>query len=361
MRTVIWAFDMISGRFAAALAAVLLAVMQAAIVTSCAQAQPEKAPDFRFDQCVYADSLTLSEFSRFPVLLFFFDVGDVACYSSYAYLENWGTKYAADDLKVIGIQSSPYKAMQSWPNVADALGPLDFRFPIGLDYDGRVSDTYAVTSRPTWVLIKPGGTIAMRTSQMSGYRDLEIGIQDILRAIEPGVVLPFLFEHGKPTGKTSKYPPPTPRVLLGYGLASIANADSSGLNEFRRYTDPGGQQRGVAYLEGPWKLEEGQITHEEGEEAYIRVIYSGKSVWLLPNFALDQTPVVYVEQDRSRLRDDSWGKDIQIDMYGRTFVGMQYASPRQIVSNPTYGTHELKIIPAEGMVSFHYIYFDGQE
>jgi alkyl hydroperoxide reductase subunit AhpC len=341
-----------------AVAALLAAAV--AVAPSCARAQTVKAPDFRFDECAYADSIVLSDFSRFPVLLFFFDAGDVACIKSYGYLINWATKYSADGLKVIGIQSSPYAAMASWPNIANALSLLEYEFPIGLDYDREVSNLYDVHTVPTWVLIEPGGAIAMRTSKMSEYRDLEMRIQDVLREIEPGVILPFLFKGPQKSGEASNYPPPTPRVVLAYGSGSIANQDSAGPGVMRRYADPGGRERGIAYLDGPWKLEEGRITHEEGESAYIRVIYSGKAVWLLPDMKPGEVTRIYVEQDRSPLRDDSWGKDVGVDLEGRTYVRIRYSSPKQIVDNPEYGTHELKIIPGEGVESLHYLYFEGE-
>jgi hypothetical protein len=148
-------------------------------------------------------------------------------------------------------------------------------------------------------------------------------------------------------------------LVLGYDSGCFANSDSAGFDQFHRYADPHDKARGKVYLEGRWKLEDSLITYEEGEAAHIRVIYSGKDVWLLPDFDLNKDVRVYVEQDRASLPMSIWGGDINTDLSTRTFLITKYAVPLHVLRNPTYGTHELEIIPEEGTVSFHYIFFEG--
>jgi hypothetical protein len=359
MRERLPVYDITSPRIAGLLALAAMVWISSAIGPTDGYAAPDRAPDFRIHECIYVDSLVLSEFFEFPVLLFFFDAGDVACFEAYPYLVNWAPKYAADGFKVFGIHSSKYDAMRSWANVGDALTELSRPFPVALDYGGETHRAYGIEHLPTSVLIEPGGEVVHRTSDIAEYRDLEVKIQSVLREIEPDVVLPFLFEPAKRGRETGEYPPPTPRIVLGYASGCIANLDSAGFDKFWRYTDPGDRDKGKVYLEGRWKLEDSLLTYEEGEAAHIRVVYSGKDVWFLPDFNPKQPATVYIEQDRSPLRDEARGKDTETDRTTRTFVRMQYASPQNIVRNAAYGTHELKIIPEEGTVRFHYLFFRG--
>ncbi len=341
------------------LAAVASILIGAAIGPTGGHAEPEIAPDFTVRDCVKADSLTLSEFFEFPIVLFFFDAGDVACFKAYPYLVNWNAKYAADGVRVIGIHCPGYEAMKSWANVVTALARTELVFPITIDYKREIYRDYALDRLPTLMLLEPGGRIVARALEETDYRDFENEIQKVLRAIEPDVVLPFPFRHGEAGSKAGKFPPPTPKIDLGYQSGVIVNCDSTDVGEFRRYTDPGGKERGKVYLEGRWKVEDRLITYEEGEAAHIRVVYSGKDVWLLPNFTLDQTVSIYVEQDRSHLRPDVMGRDINTDIEARTFLSPRYAIPLHVLSNAAYGTHELRIIPAGGVVSLEYLFFEG--
>ena len=334
-------------------------LVAAAIGPTGGHAQPEIAPDFTVRECIKADSLTLSEFFEFPAVLFFLDAGDAACFKAYPYTVNWHAKYAADGVRVIGIHCPGYEAMKSWPNVVTAVARTELAFPIALDYEREIYRDYELERLPTLLLLEPGGRIVAQASEETDYRSFENEIHKVLRAIEPDVVLPFPFERDRAVGEARKFPAPTPKMNLGYLSGAIVNCDSTDVGEFRRYTDPGGKERGKVYLEGRWKVEDRLLTYEEGEAAHIRVVYSGKDVWLLPNFALDQAVRVYVEQDRSPLRLDILGRSIKTDVQARTFLNMRYAIPLHVLSNITYGTHELKIIPAEGVVSFEYLFFEG--
>jgi alkyl hydroperoxide reductase subunit AhpC len=348
-----------SGPICRGLGIIVTLSVAVAVIPAGGHALPEIAPDFTAGECIKADTLVLSQFFESPVVLFFFDAGDADCFKAYPYTANWHAKYAADGVSVIGIHCPGYEASKAWANVITAVARTILTFPIALDYDLEIYRDYEIERVPTLLLLEPGGRIVAQASAETDYHDFENEIHRVLRAIEPDVVLPFLFDRDKGRTKAGKFPAPTPKINLGYRSGAIVNCDSSDVGEFRRYTDPGGKERGGVYLEGRWKVEEGLITYEEGEAAHIRVIYSGKAVWLLPSFALDQNVRVYIEQDRSHLRLDIMGRDIKTDIETRSFLNMRYAIPLHVLTNAAYGTHELKIIPAEGVVSFEYLFFEG--
>lgn len=335
------------------------ALVVAFILPACLHAQPDIAPDFKVTECFRADSLVLSDYFEFPVVLFFFDALDAACFKAYPYTANWHAKYTADGVQMIGIHCPHYNASKVYRNVITALAQTEMGIPVALDQDLEIYNDFEVDVLPTLMLLEPGGRIVAQASEEADYHDFENTIQEVLKAIEPGVVLPFIFERRKGDSEANSYPPPTPKIDLRYKRGKIVNCDSTGLGEFRQYHDPGGKEPGKIYLEGRWKVEDKLLTYEEGEAAHIRVVYSGKDVWLLPYFDLQEAVRVYVVQDRSPLRPEVMGRDMKNDLEARTFINMRYAVPKHLLSNAAYGTHELKIIPVEGAVSFEYIFFEG--
>jgi peroxiredoxin len=323
-------------------------------------AGPRTAPDFILDRCVMADTLSLSEFEAYPVLLFFFDAGDAAGFGAYPYIRNWQLMYKADSVVVIGIHCPSFEPLRYWGNAATAIARAQLKFPIGMDMERKVYMKYGLEQLPTFVLTKPGGNIVFQTSDPDKYKTFEQMIQWTIRETEPEAVLPFLFEpkteEHSPDARTL---PPTPKIMFGPSAGAIEGFDSKDLGKYRLYTDSRGREKGRIYLHGRWKVEQDAVAYEEGEESYIRVIYSGKDVWVLPSFQAGTAVRVDVKQDRSYLKNTSWGKDIRTDPLGRPYIYMRQAVPLHIVSNPRYGTHELQLIPVQGDVNFHYFYFEG--
>jgi peroxiredoxin len=317
----------------------------------------QTAPDFTLGRCVDADSITLSDFLDSPVLLFFFDAGDVECFHAYPYIRNWWRKYRTEGVEVIGIHSPGFEALMPRVNALSAIARSELNFPIALDLERKVYTRYALDRLPVLILLRPGGEVFMQASDVSEYQDVEKGIQSILREAKPDTRLPFIFEPKEP--ETPKdHPPPTPKLILGYSSGVIANCDSADFGELKRYTDPRETEKGKVYLEGIWKVDEKGVTHPDGEEAYIRVVYSAKDVTVLTNFEPGMPAKVYVMQDRGYPERELWGSALRSDQTRRPYIYMRHPVPEHIVSNRQYGTHELKLIATEGDITFHYLFFE---
>lgn len=322
-----------------------------------------EAPDFILDQCVLADSLSLSDLLGNPALLFFFDAGDRSSVPAYHYVRNWRPKYHGDNVTVIGIHCPGFEPLRNYDNAATAAGMVDLKIPIGMDFDGAVRAAYKIETLPAFVLIDPEGKIVARTSDPAEYPELEQQIQDLLRRIKPGTVLPFLYKPEEDAeagpGQRAARMKPTPKIRFGLASGAIVEADSSGLGEYKMYSDSRGRERGKVYLSGRWRVDENSLNYYESEESYMRIVYSGKDVWLLAE-PVGEAPVkVVVKQDRSSLPSKFWGEDIKVGTDDNLpFIAMRYAVPRHVVSNGRFGTHELTLIPMEGEVNFYYIHFE---
>jgi hypothetical protein len=213
------------------------------------------------------------------------------------------------------------------------------------------------------MVLKPGGEIVFRASGTRGFRDIEQAIQQLLSDRKPGTILPFLLQPLKPIDDPDmKILKPTPMVFPGYASGLIADCDSAAFGKYDTYTDSGDREKGVIYLQGRWRVDEQTISHEQevfGLEDHIRLIYSGKDVWILPGFEYGKSPRIYVEQDKSLLPNEIWGRDVQSDRKGRSYISPRSTVPVHVVSNHGFGAHELTLIPAQGDVTLFYLYFEG--
>jgi hypothetical protein len=308
------------------------------------------------DQCLLADSLSLSGLLGNPALLFFFDAGSRTSEAAYRHVRNWVPKYRADKLEVIGFHCPEFKPLKNYDNAAATISAADLKIPVGMDFESKVRMKYALETLPAFVLLNPEGEIIFQTSDPAEFRALEERIQALLLELKPGTILPFIFEPRKVSDNANL----TPEIRFGPDHATIVGADSSGIGRFKIYTDSRGRERGKVYLHGRWKIEDDALHYVDSETSHLRVLYSGKDVWILPEPTGEIPPRVLIMQDRSYLPQELWGNDVKLGVGdGIPYIEMRRAVPKHIVSNPRFGTHELRLIPTEGDVRFYYIHCEG--
>jgi peroxiredoxin len=320
------------------------------------------APEFTLTSTSQRDTLTLSEFSGQPILLFFYDAGDMPSRRAVPYVEEWQRRYSGDGLKVIGLHSSEYEPMRILPNALEAGGSAGVTFQAGMDFDRTVYNAYGIRTLPTYLVLRPGLEIALETSDPASYIEVETAIQNLLAELKPGIVNPYLVKPLRPADDpTKKILRGTSKVVLGYQAGTIADCDSADYDKFVNYTDSRGREKGKVYLQGYWKVGPDFISHEKkygSSGDHLRIVYSGKDVWLLPWFAYDTFQRIYVKQDRVWLENREWGKDMTGDEVGMPYVYIRYSVPAHVISNPAFGMHELELMPVDGDVAFCMLFFE---
>lgn len=333
------------------------------ICAATARPSPKLAPDFTLIESVESDTLRLTELNTRPVLLFFYDGADMASLDAIPYVNEWNRRYEGDGLTIIGVHSPALEQMKIRFNALEIITRAKINFPTGMDYDRAAYTAYSLSALPAYVLMRPGREIVYETTQSPAYVEIETAIQKLLAEHKPGIVNPFIIKPLRPIDDPKrKALPATPQISLGYGSGAIADCDSTAYDKFFDFSDSREHAKGKVYLQGYWKVGPNSVTYEgkyRSSEDHIRVVYSGKEVWLLPCFPFGEAQRVYVKQDREYLRNEDWGTDIEGDGLGKPFIYMQYSIPVNIVKNRAFGAHELEIIPAEGDVAFYYLFFVG--
>ena len=352
------------------IAAGTLGILLAAALVFAAEGGPVVAPGFTIHKCARADSISLADYLDGPVLLFFYDGGIAPDTDALRYATEWDRRYAGDGLSIIGMHTPFFEPSKVPRNAIEIVGTIGVSFPVGLDMDGRIFDLYREAAfapakpaaPPAFVLIEPGGEVQAAVAGRQSYAAVEESIQALLRELNPDVILPLVMKPLRPwDDPTAEIFRPTDMVILGYAGGQIADFDSTRRDDLAEYTDTFERTRETVFLSGRWRVDEYSISHSDSAGRpgdYLRIIYRGKTVWVLPCFDYGTRPVVYLRQDRSDLSPESWGKHVMSDGIGRPYIYMNYCMPLQIVNNPAYGTHQLELIAGEGDVSFYYLFFE---
>jgi hypothetical protein len=323
----------------------------------------ERLQDFTLTPAVNVDTLRLADHTDRIVLLAFFNAGDMPSIKSFKYLREWRRRYEGDGVRVLGVHCPRFPPMRDLTNVISVLGGAEIGFPVGLDPEGSVRDAYGLIRFPTFILARPGGEVVFRTSERIPYPEVEKAVQDLLKEMDPGIILPFPLKPMSPVeDREADILEPTPTLYLGYASGAIAGCDSTRYGRFADYVDPGDKDRDKVYLQGRWKVDEHSITFDfsgSSLEPHVRVVYAGKDLWILTGYEPGRPPGILIKQDRGFLTHEAWGPHVKFDHMGRSRVVISYPVPRHIVSNPHYGTHELTLVP-DRPFSLYYFYAEGE-
>jgi hypothetical protein len=354
-RLSIWAFW--------ALITAVLAATPAAADAAEAPDIGDIAPDFTLAVAFRPDTLQLSSLYDSPVLLLFFDAGDVPSRRGIPYANEWLRRYDTDGLNVIGIHCPRVESLKDRTNAETAIADAIAKFTVCLDLERTVYAEYGLGDLFAFVLLKPGGEIVYKSAERRAFQQTEAAIQELIEALKPGVIHPFLLKPLKPEeDPAAEIIEPTPTLELGHAGNVIEGCDSTGFGRYITYTDPRDKQKGHVYLDGKWKIDAHSMTYKHesrASEGKLRLVYSGKEVWLLPAFDAEALPKIYVKHNRSYIPKDLTGDDIRFDAMGRPFIHLRHPVPVNIVRNPEYGTHELELIVTGGDATFYYLFFVG--
>ena len=331
---------------------------------SAATSPPRLAPDFTIAECVNADTLHLAALEANPVLLVFYDGGAMMSYQALSYVNEWHRRYEGDGLKVIAIHSPALEPLKIKYNAIEVVARSHYSFAMGMDHERTVYAAYALSELPAYILVGPGRQIVFETSGPRAYAEVELAIQRLLAELKPGIVNPFLVRPIRPADDPKiKMLPATAETQMGYLAGNIVGCDSTVYDKFYNFTDSRERARGKVYLQGYWKVGPGSVAYEEkyrSADDHLRMIYSGKEVWLLRTCEYGARQRVYIKQDKNYLDRADWGDDVEGDGLGKPYIILEYSIPANIVKNRAYGTHELEIIPAEGDGAFYYLFFESE-
>lgn len=118
------------------------------------QTQPGYAPDFKLPRLNSNESLQLSKlYKETPVLLVFWATWCEPCVAEIPTLNQWHSKYS-DKFQVIGINFQEEKE-----TIEAFLKEHEIDYPILLDREGKVGESYEFSSLPAVVLLAKGGKI----------------------------------------------------------------------------------------------------------------------------------------------------------------------------------------------------------
>jgi thiol-disulfide isomerase/thioredoxin len=279
------------------------------------------------------------------VLVDFWDYTCVNCLRTLPYVREWHKRYEDKRLTIIGVHSPEFSFARGSGLVEKAIRDQALHYPIVLDNEFQIWQSFANRVWPTKYLIDKDGFVRFYQLGEGGYGETEEAIQKLLREINPKLALPPLMELVRATDKPGAHCyPVTPELYMGAGRGRLGNESGFAEDEVKDYKPPRDYVPDLTYLDGPWFASKEFIAACPLEKRPSRILlrYSAAEVNLVMGAAEDSEAIVEIKLDGQLIGEEDAGEDVR---HGGHMAEVVVKEPRmyRLVKSSTVSSRVLEL------------------
>lgn len=322
--------------------------------------QKYRAPEIYGENWFNSEPILVSANRGRVICIYFFDCVDQGSMRVLPYFKKWFNRYRDFGMIFIGVHSPKFQFGKDFNFVEKSISNFKLDFPIVTDNEHYLRGIFKVRLIPSLLLVDRAGYIRYFQEGEGFYYNFEIAIQSLLidagyRGDFPEILEP-LREEDRQGIQCYRC---TPEILVGYQRGSIGNVEGYFPQSVYNYQDPKLYLEGRVYLSGTWLVNKHFVKPEVnvGENSYMLVLYRAKEVNAVLGSENEHEIKVIVKQDDAYLTKDSAGQDILIDEEKRSYVIVKESRLYNLIINPEFGEHIVKLIPESEMLKFYSMSF----
>jgi thiol-disulfide isomerase/thioredoxin len=298
------------------------------------------------------------------VLVDFWDYTCVNCIRTLPYVQAWHERYRDKGLTVIGVHTPEFTFAQYESNVERGIREFGLTYPVVVDSNREIWKSFACRYWPTKYLLDKDSYLRYGHFGEGGYRETEEAIQELLREIDPQIVLPELMTplREEDSGGAVCYRA-SPELYLGHARGRIGNEGGFKEDQIGDYSFAGKLEETFFYASGRWASTVEYFEAAEAGEHILRLKYEAAAVNLV--MASPRTPAaeVLVRQDGKALTPRQSTKDTRLRAAAKSdgnreesYVAVDSARMYFLVDNHEFGEHELELVCTPGVAAFAFTF-----
>ena len=294
------------------------------------------------------------------VLVDFWDYTCVNCIRTLPYVKAWHERYKDVGLTVIGVHTPEFTFAQYESNVERGVREFGLTYPIVIDSNYEIWKAFANRAWPSKYLLDKDGYLRFAHPGEGAYRECEEVIQELLREIDPGVMLPEPLAPLRAEDILAAVCyPASPELYLGHRRGRIGNDGGFKEDQVADYDFAGELAENCFYASGMW-ASTAEYFESAGEGVHHLIVrYSASGVNLVMASPRGPSCEVIVRQDGKPLTRDQAAADIQfqnISGQDEGVVLVQQARMYSLVDNHSFGEHMLELICPAGLAAFAFTF-----
>ena len=303
---------------------------------------------------INSEPLTIAGLRGKVVLLDFWTYTCINCIRTFPYLKLWHSKYADDGLVILGIHTPEFEFEKDYDNVVQATLDNAITWPVAQDNDFVTWRNYNNRYWPAKYLIDQDGVVQYTHFGEGGYAKTEEYIRFLLAEagadLSDDELVLSADQEVDMTFLNTRNAQITPELYAGYERNFTSALHGRGAYVVQPdYFDsqdavvtlkaPAELIHHKIYFNGPWSImpESSQHAREtSGNEDYIALKYSAKSVNAVLTAEPNQTYRVLLTMNGQPLTQENRGRDVIIGDNGDSYIQVTEARLYEVVDHPQY-------------------------
>ena len=294
------------------------------------------------------------------VLIDFWTYSCINCIRTLPHLSEWHRKYNKKGLNILGVHSPEFEFEKIYENVVSAAEDLGIDYPIVLDNDFKIWNTFDNRYWPAKYLLDKDGVIQFKHFGEGGYEETESAIRALLEdaGFDPSDIPMGVNLQQSSDSPNISHSEQTLELYMGtdrnykfnfFQPTYIGNTeyyDNIRTDAWKKkdiFKSPPNRQKNKIYIEGLWSKEKEYISHSRDTDAYndyIFLKFSGAEVNVV--LGKHNNPYrVLATLDGSPLLESEAGKDVYFDPDGKSFIEVDSSRMYNIVKLKKFDTREL--------------------
>jgi thiol-disulfide isomerase/thioredoxin len=305
--------------------------------------------------------LSLRQLRGRVILIDFWDYTCLNCIRTLPYVQAWHDRYHDIGLTVIGVHTPEFTFAQYESNVEKGVREFGLTYPVVIDSDYELWKAFANRCWPTKYLLDSEGYLRWAHFGEGAYRECEETIQELLREINPSVVLPsFMQPVRAEDAQGAVCYVGSPEIYLGNKRGRIGNPEGFKEDQIADYDFTTGQlEEGYFYARGRW-ASTAEYFESVGEgEHRLTLKYSASTVNLVMASPRGSACEVMILQDGRPLTSQQATADTRFRISDQTDVSVievRAARMYALVDNHDFEEHTLELICPPGLAAFAFTF-----
>ena len=261
----------------------------------------------------------------------------INCVRTLPYLRAWHERYAPDGLVLVGVHSPEFDFEHVRANVEAATRRLRVTWPVALDNQKEIWDTFKNAYWPAKYVADREGKIRYNHIGEGAYKETE----DVLRSLL-GVDPASPRAGASPDGEPDDPPPDAVERISPETYLGTKRGTAEARPGLITYPEPGPLATGNCRLAGQWGAEEEKVTAATSGAAIV-LAYRAREVNLVMTPPRGGTVEVQVEVDGRPLAPEFRTEDTMVDGSGATFVRVDHDGLYRLVLGPSVEERTLRL------------------
>ncbi len=306
--------------------------------------------------------LNLRQLRGRAVLVDFWDYTCVNCVRTLPYVQAWHERYRDTGLTVIGVHTPEFTFAQYESNVERGIREFGLTYPIVIDSNRELWKAFANRYWPTKYLLDKDGYLRYGHFGEGAYLETEQVIQELLREIDPGVLLPEIMEavreEDHPGAVCYRA---SGELYMGNRRGRIGNVGGFKEDAIGDYQFNGPLEENFFYANGRWASTAEYFEAVEDGAHTLQLKYEACAVNLVMACPRASSAEVVLLQDgipltpRRATRDTRF-RDAGPNSTRQSYVVVDSARMYSLVDNHEFGAHTMELQCSAGVAVFAFTF-----